>query len=30
MFAPVIRANRVTVEQMALLEPAMAETVVLT
>jgi hypothetical protein len=30
IFAPVTRANRVTVEQMALLEPAMAETVVLT
>jgi hypothetical protein len=27
MFAPVTRAHRVTVEQMALLEPAMAETV---
>jgi hypothetical protein len=27
MFAPVMRAHRVTVEQMALLEPAMAETV---
>lgn len=26
-FAPVIRAHRITVEQMALLEPAMAETV---
>ncbi|MHB0859094.1 MAG: phosphogluconate dehydrogenase C-terminal domain-containing protein [Anaerolineae bacterium] len=30
MFAPVLRTHRVTVEQMALLEPAMAETVVLT
>jgi hypothetical protein len=30
MFAPVMRANRVTVEQMALLEPAMSETVALT
>ena len=30
MFAPVMRAHRVTVEQMALLEPAMAETVILT
>lgn len=30
MFAPVINAYRVTVEQMALLEPALAETVVLT
>jgi len=30
MFAPVIRAHRVTVEQMAILEPALAETVVLT
>jgi hypothetical protein len=30
MFAPVRRAHRITVEQMALLEPAMAETVVLT
>ena len=30
MFAPVLRAHRVTVEQMALLEPAMAETTVLT
>jgi hypothetical protein len=30
MFAPVIRAHRVTVEQMVLLEPALAETVVLT
>ena len=30
MFAPVLRAHRVTVEQMALLEPAMAETVILT
>jgi hypothetical protein len=30
MFAPVMRAHRITVEQMALLEPAMAETVVLT
>jgi hypothetical protein len=30
MFAPVMRAHRITVEQMAVLEPAMAETVVLT
>lgn len=30
MFAPVMDAHRVTVEQMALLEPAMAETVILT
>jgi hypothetical protein len=30
MFAPVMRAHRVTVQQMAILEPAMAETVVLT
>ncbi|MDI7277573.1 MAG: phosphogluconate dehydrogenase C-terminal domain-containing protein [Anaerolineae bacterium] len=30
MFAPVLRAHRVTVEQMATLEPAMAETVILT
>jgi hypothetical protein len=30
MFAPVINAYRVTVEQMAILEPALAETVVLT
>ena len=30
MFAPVMQAHRITVEQMALLEPAMAETVVLT
>ena len=30
MFAPVLRAHRVTVEQMAILEPAMAETVMLT
>jgi hypothetical protein len=30
MFAPVINAHRITVEQMAILEPAMAETVVLT
>ncbi len=30
MFAPVSRVHRVTVEQMALLEPAMAETVALT
>jgi len=30
MFAPVDRAHRITVEQMALLEPAMAETTVLT
>ena len=30
MFAPVMNSHRVTVEQMALLEPTMAETVVLT
>ena len=30
MFAPVMRAHRITLEQMAILEPAMAETVVLT
>ena len=30
VFAPVMRAHRITVEQMALLEPAMTETVVLT
>ncbi|MFC1712906.1 phosphogluconate dehydrogenase C-terminal domain-containing protein [Candidatus Poribacteria bacterium] len=30
MFAPVMRTHRITVEQMAILEPAMAETVVLT
>ncbi len=30
MFAPVMRAHRITVEQMAMLEPAMAETTVLT
>jgi hypothetical protein len=30
MFAPVINAHRITVEQMAILEPAMAETVILT
>ena len=30
MFAPVIRAHRITVGQMALLEPAMAETMALT
>jgi hypothetical protein len=30
MFAPVMKAHRITVEQMAILEPAMAETVVLT
>lgn len=30
MFAPVMNVHRVTVEQMALLEPAMAETVALT
>ncbi len=30
MFAPVMNAHRVTVEQMAILEPAMAETVTLT
>jgi hypothetical protein len=29
-FAPVLRVHRITVEQMAILEPAMAETVVLT
>lgn len=30
MFAPVLRTHRITLEQMILLEPAMAETVVLT
>ena len=30
MFAPVMRAHRVTVEQMAILEPALTETVILT
>ncbi len=30
MFAPVMRTHRITVEQMALLEPAMAETMALT
>lgn len=30
MFAPVLRAHRVTVEQMAILEPALTETVILT
>jgi len=30
LFAPVLRTHRLTVEQMAVLEPAMAETVVLT
>jgi hypothetical protein len=30
MFAPVKNAHRITVEQMAILEPAMAETVILT
>jgi len=30
MFAPVMRAHHVTVEQMAILEPALSETVVLT
>jgi len=30
MFGPVLRAHRVTIEQMALLEPAMAETVAAT
>jgi hypothetical protein len=30
MFAPILRTHRITVEQMAILEPAMAETVVLT
>jgi hypothetical protein len=30
MFAPIINAHRITVEQMAILEPAMAETVILT
>jgi hypothetical protein len=30
MFAPIITVHRITVEQMAILEPAMAETVILT
>ncbi|MBN1444306.1 MAG: semialdehyde dehydrogenase [Planctomycetes bacterium] len=30
MFAPVMRVHRITVEQMAILEPALSETVVLT
>ncbi len=30
MFAPILRVHRITVEQMAILEPAMSETVVLT
>ena len=30
MFAPILRAHRITVEEMAILEPAMAETVILT
>jgi len=30
MFAPVMKAHRITVEQMAILEPALTETVVLT
>jgi hypothetical protein len=30
MFAPILNAYRITVEQMAILEPAMAETVILT
>jgi hypothetical protein len=30
MFAPIINAHRISVEQMAILEPAMAETVILT
>ena len=30
MFAPVMNAHRITVEQMAILEPTMAETVILT
>jgi ketol-acid reductoisomerase len=30
VFAPILRAHRITVEQMAILEPAMAETVILT
>jgi ketol-acid reductoisomerase len=30
MFAPVLNAHRITVEQMAILEPAMSETVMLT
>jgi D-apionate oxidoisomerase len=30
MFAPILRAHRITVKEMAILEPAMAETVILT
>lgn len=30
MFAPILRAHRITVEEMAILEPAMAETTILT
>jgi hypothetical protein len=30
MFAPILKVHRITVEQMAILEPAMAETVILT
>lgn len=30
MFAPILNAHRISVEQMAILEPAMAETVILT
>jgi hypothetical protein len=30
IFGPILRSHRITVEQMALLEPAMAETVILT
>jgi hypothetical protein len=30
MFAPILRAHRISVEEMAILEPAMAETVILT
>jgi hypothetical protein len=30
MFAPILNAHRITVEQMAILEPAMAETMILT
>jgi hypothetical protein len=30
MFAPILNVHRITVEQMAILEPAMAETVILT
>jgi hypothetical protein len=30
MFAPILNAHRITVEQMAILEPAMAETTILT